>query len=56
MRKFVTKVTVTGADDSVDVDGLIDLSKEFPFVEFGILLSKSSAGSARFPSGLWLVG
>jgi hypothetical protein len=54
MRQFIDKVTITGADDSIDPKDLVVLSKEFPFVEWGILLSKSSVGKKRFPSYNWL--
>ena len=55
MRKFLKIVTVTGADDSVRADELIAIAKEYPFVEFGILLSRSyfPNGRSRFPSGAW---
>lgn len=48
------RVTITGADDSIDHEALMPLSAEFPFVEWGILLSKSSMGGSRFPSEAWL--
>lgn len=50
------RVTITGADDSTDPQELVRLSKRFPFVEWGILLSASSwpNGSPRFPSLAWL--
>jgi hypothetical protein len=47
-------VTITGADDATDIQQLIDLSAEFPFVEWGILVSKSEEGNSRFPSRLWI--
>lgn len=48
------RVTITGADDSVDVDALVDLSIDFPFVEWGILLSEKRTGGPRFPSETWI--
>jgi len=54
MRKFIDKVTITGADNSVDPQDLVELSKEFSFVEWGILLSKASEGLNRFPDYNWL--
>lgn len=54
MKQFVTKVTVTGADDTVEPIQLFELAEEFPFVEFGILLSRSSKGKSRFPSSRWI--
>lgn len=50
----ITKITVTGADDSVTPHDLIRLAERFPLVEFGILLSRRSQGSSRFPSPAWL--
>lgn len=48
------RVTFTGADDSVRADDLIALSREFPFVEWGLLYSRSQQGAPRFPSPQWL--
>lgn len=47
-------VTITGADDSVDVSELAKLSREFPFVEWAILISASRGGTTRYPSAAWL--
>jgi len=47
------RVTITGADDQVDPQALIELSAEFPFVEWAFLVSKSKVGSPRYPKG-WL--
>jgi hypothetical protein len=47
-------VTITGADDRTNPDELVALSKEFPFVEWGILFSRTQTGSPRFPSQQWL--
>lgn len=49
------RVTITGADDSIDPSDLLALSEEFPFAEWGILVSKSSMGKSRFPSFDWLL-
>jgi hypothetical protein len=54
MDKFLTRVTVTGADDSVSVQDLQDIQARYPFVEFGILFSKSQCGAPRHPSDNWL--
>lgn len=54
------RVTITGPDDSIAVADLVPLSREFPFVEWGILVSGShlesmpSAAAARFPSINWI--
>lgn len=47
-------VTITGADDSVNPEDLVALSEKFPFVEWGILLSRSQMGGKRFPSAKWM--
>lgn len=52
--QFITKVTVTGADDSIHPYQLIELAEEYPFVEFAILLSRNSMGRPRFPSREWI--
>jgi len=51
---ILDRVTVTGADDSTDPKELINLSKKYPFVEWAILLSRSSEGQYRFPSLKWM--
>lgn len=51
---ILDRVTITGADDSIRFDALEKLSLEFPFVEWGILASRSNgAGAPRFPSPRW---
>ena len=47
-------VTITGADDSTDMATLVAWSKRIPFVEWGILVSATQEGSARFPSRPWI--
>lgn len=47
------RVTITGADDSVEPEAIVDLSMRFPWVEWGILVSKNQEGSPRFPSQSW---
>lgn len=48
------RVTVTGADDMTSIQGLVELSKEYPFVEWGILMSPRHEGGERFPSDRWM--
>lgn len=45
-------ITLTGADDSVSPKQLAEISLEFPFVEWGILLG--SGEGIRFPSIDWI--
>jgi hypothetical protein len=47
------RVTITGADGRTPISALLDLSAEFPFVEWGILVSKRQEGGARFPGRDW---
>lgn len=51
---ILDKITVTGADDSTRLDFLLEVARDFPMVEFGILCSKNNAGRPRFPSLKWL--
>ncbi len=50
----VSRVTITGADNDVNVEQLVELSAEFPFVEWGILISPTKSGTPRYPSTWWL--
>jgi N-(5'phosphoribosyl)anthranilate (PRA) isomerase len=50
----LTIVTLTGADDTTDVGELVALSKEYPWVEWGILVSQKQEGHGRFPSRSWI--
>lgn len=47
-------VTVTGADTRTHIGDMIALSADYPNLEWGILLSKSSEGSRRFPTHRWM--
>lgn len=51
---IIDRVTVTGADDSVTPGALLVLQRKYPFVEWGILISKTQEGSPRFPSRKWI--
>ena len=45
----ITNVTFTGADNNTDIKALVELQKEFPFVEWGILIATKS-GKKRYPT------
>ena len=47
-------VTITGADDSVEPKEIAELTKGFPFVEWGILLENGIYSGRRFPSRDWI--
>lgn len=51
---MINRVTITGADNSIEPDDLLRLSAKYKFVEWGILLSRSRTGTERFPSVEWL--
>jgi hypothetical protein len=50
----LSKVTMTGADDSINPEKLFELSAKFPYAEWAILLSRNSRGGNRFPSLKWM--
>lgn len=50
----IATVTITGADDSISPRDLTDISKQYPFVEWGILFCSAQQGTARFPSDSWI--
>lgn len=52
---MINRVTITGADDSIQPAQLLELSRAFPFAEWAILCSQSSMGHNRFPSHDWLL-
>ena len=47
-------MTCTGCDDHTNLDQMLTLQKEFPFLEFGILVHSSKLGLGRYPSERWL--
>jgi hypothetical protein len=52
MSQFIKSVTVTGVDHFTNRQ---KLSKNFPFVEWGVLLSRSKMGKeSRYPSRTWI--
>lgn len=51
---ILDRVTITGADDGVNIDELVRLTLIYPHVEWGVLLSKAREGTPRFPSLQWL--
>jgi hypothetical protein len=50
----LTKVTITGADHSIEPKELGPLSKKYPFVEWGILFSGARQGFSRYPHYPWV--
>ena len=50
-------VTITGADESTNINDLLEISSQFPFVEWGILFSPKQMEGAfpRNPSFKWIM-
>ncbi len=51
---MLERITFSGADDGVDPDALIEISRAHPYVEWGILCSTKRRGTARYPSEVWI--
>jgi len=51
---MLTNVMITGADDSICPWDLASLSKQYPFVEWGILFSAALEGCDRYPTLKWI--
>lgn len=49
-----TLVTFTGADDSITAQAILDVAKDYPDTEWGILFGADDGGSRRFPSRGWI--
>lgn len=50
----IDRITFTGADDNVKHNILIELSKHYPMIEWGILFSKNKITEYRYPSMQWI--
>ena len=51
---ILDRVTMTGADNSVSPGLLAELSQQYPYVEWGILVSPKRTGTPRFPDAVWM--
>ena len=51
---MITRVTITGPDNSIRPLDLILLNDKYPFVEWGILVSQKNFGANRFPTMEWI--
>ncbi|MCB9990445.1 MAG: hypothetical protein H6867_03565 [Rhodospirillales bacterium] len=47
-------VSITGADDAIDLADLDQIAAAYPFVEFAILCMPERMGENRFPSADWI--
>ena len=50
---MLTGVTISGVDGEIRGPDILDLSRKYPFVEWGILASKSRSGTPRYPYRRW---
>lgn len=50
----VNKVVIAGVDHTCDIKELEQLKKTYPFIEWGVLLSKHNQGKLRYPNHDWL--
>lgn len=46
----INKLAIAGADNKVNQLDLVNLSNQFPFIEWSILLSKNKEGQQRYPT------
>ncbi len=46
----LTHCTLTGVDQATDIHRLVDISRRFSYVEWGILYSPDRQGAGRYPS------
>jgi phosphoribosylanthranilate isomerase len=49
----INRVTITGADEDVNILDLIKLNELYPFVEWGVLFSAMREGDPRYPGPSW---
>lgn len=49
LRNRLKYVTLTGIDDAVPVETLLELTRNHPYVEFGVLYNSTLQGNGRFP-------
>jgi hypothetical protein len=50
----LTTITITGIDDNTTLDYVEEMAASFPYLELGVLLSRSRKGTPRYPSPNWL--
>ena len=50
----IQHLTITGADNQTPIEKMLSLSEAFPFLEWGILISKKSLGKISYPDLEWL--
>lgn len=50
----IKTVTITGADNNTDINEMLEISNQYPFVEWGILFSPKRIGEERYPDMSWV--
>lgn len=53
MTRFLQRVSFSGADDQTSIGQMLELTKNYPFVEWAILYSPHQQRTARNPSKEW---
>lgn len=53
-RRELMYCTLTGVDEHTSLSELWELRSRFPFAEFGVLFSRSRAGTGRYPGIEWI--
>jgi len=51
---IIQSITISGADDKVRLEDMVEFSKKYPQVEWGILASTSRLGTPRYPRLEWI--
>ncbi len=51
---MIERVTFTGADNSIHPSDLVEISNDYPWVEWGILFPSGIQGYGRFPNFDWV--
>lgn len=51
---MIERVTFTGADNSIHPSDLVEISNDYPWVEWGILFPSGTQGYGRFPNFNWV--
>jgi phosphoribosylanthranilate isomerase len=50
---MLTHISITGADNNTSVGELVDISQDFPYVEWGLLYFPEKEGAKRNPTKDW---
>ena len=51
---FLKNVTITGFDGNTHIPDVVELTKKYPFVEWGILISSTRNGTVKYPDKMFV--